>query len=117
MDVFSSTLSCFDSGLTCSVITKHAQATYPFLLCLPTSMSTSKLPTGTMQPMSREAYLEDLEDLFNCHPDPGREVALAIHGYLKGLRHAGILTLSDYSQFSDRLPLNGEDLAEIGVNL
>jgi hypothetical protein len=70
-----------------------------------------------MKTMSREAYLEDLEDLFERHPAPSREVAFAIHGYLKGLRHAGILTLSDYSDFSGRLPLDGEDLAEAGVNL
>ena len=80
-------------------------------------MSTSKLPTGTMERMSREDYLEDLEDLFDRHPEPTREVALSIHGYLKGLRHAGILTLDDYSRFNDRLPLDGDDLADVGINL
>ncbi|PSQ81157.1 MAG: hypothetical protein BRD41_03410 [Bacteroidetes bacterium QS_1_63_11] len=80
-------------------------------------MSTTKLPAGTMERMSHEEYLQDLEDLFDRHPDPSREVALSIHGYLKGVRHAGILTLEDFSRFNDRLPLDGEDLAEAGINL
>lgn len=68
--------------------------------------------------MSREAYLEDLEDLFERQPDPiPRDAALAIHGYLTGLSHARVIDLDDYRRFRDRLPLDGEDLAEAGVNL
>jgi hypothetical protein len=68
--------------------------------------------------MSREDYLEDIEDLFDRQPDPiPREAALAIHGYVVGLFHSGAIELEDYKDLSDRLPLDGKDLAEVGVNL
>ena len=71
-----------------------------------------------MKAMNREAYLEDLEDLFERQPDPiPPEAALAILGYLKGLRHAGVLSRDDYRSFWDRLPLNGEDMEDAGVNI
>ena len=68
--------------------------------------------------LSREDYLQDIEDLFERQPDPiPREAALAIHGYIVGLLYSGAIQLEDYKGFSNRLPLDGEDLAEAGVNL
>jgi hypothetical protein len=68
--------------------------------------------------MTRDEAIEDLEDLFSRQPDTiPREAALAIYGYLEGLSNAGILPIDDYKQFWDKLPLDGEYLAEAGVNL
>lgn len=68
--------------------------------------------------MNREEAIEDLEDLFNRQPDPiPREAALAIYGYVEGLSNAGVLNLEDYKRFWGKLPLDGDDLAEAGVNL
>jgi hypothetical protein len=70
------------------------------------------------QTMSRKDYIEDLEDLLDRQPDPmPRDIALAIHGYVKGLSHARVITLQDYKRFRKRIPLDGQDLAEAGVNL
>jgi hypothetical protein len=71
-----------------------------------------------MKAMSREAYIEDLEGLFEEQPDPmPRDAALAIHGYLKGLSHSHVITLDDYKEFRERIPLSGEELSEAGVNI
>ena len=68
--------------------------------------------------MTRKQAIEDLEDLFSRQPDPiPREAALAIYGYVEALSNAGILTLDDYKRFWGKLPFDGEDLAEAGVNL
>ncbi|WP_410337249.1 hypothetical protein [Longimonas sp.] len=68
--------------------------------------------------MTREKAIIDLEDLFERQPDEiPRERAFAIHGYLKGFCNAGILNNEDYARYRKRIPLDGEDLAEAGVNL
>ena len=80
--------------------------------------SIRTLSGDQMEGLSRKGHLEDLEDLFQRQPDPvPREVAFALHGYLTGLTHAGKITFDDYDTFRKRLPLDGEDLAEAGVNL
>ena len=71
-----------------------------------------------MNRMNRDQALEDLDDLLERQPNPiPRETAFSIHGYLKGFRNAGILTHEDYVRYRKQIPLDGEDLAEAGVNL
>ena len=68
--------------------------------------------------MTREEAIDDLEDLFSRQPDPiPRGATLSIYGYLEGLSNAGVLTLDDYKRFWEKLPLDGDDLAESGINL
>ena len=71
-----------------------------------------------MKAMNREAYLEDLEDLFERQPDAMPEsAAFAIHGYIIGLLYADEITMEDYERFRKRIPLSGEELSEAGVNI
>ena len=68
--------------------------------------------------MDHEAWIEDVEDLFERQPEPVlREAAFAIYGYITGLSYAGVITREDYKRFWERLPFDGEEVSEAGVNL
>ena len=68
--------------------------------------------------MDHEDWIEDIEALFERQPKPmPRDAALAIYGYITGLSYAHKITLEDSRRFKDRLPIDGSDLSETGVNL